>query len=150
MSRGGLMLRCATDRQELSYVAIAGAIVNGKRPPKLAPRSYADKERRSAKDGFAVANLGCRRFRYHGCRVRQRCGEPRGSRHVVYLFCIAGWCESIVKFSVMDVSGTIRSILNQKSDDVFSISPDATVLKAVEMMDAKNVGALLVMDQERL
>ncbi len=49
----------------------------------------------------------------------------------------------------MDVSGTIRSILNQKSDDVFSISPDATVLKAVEMMDAKNVGALLVMDQER-
>ena len=41
MSRGGLMLRCAMDRQELSYVAIAGAIVNGKRPPKLAPRSYA-------------------------------------------------------------------------------------------------------------
>ncbi len=50
----------------------------------------------------------------------------------------------------MDVSGTIRSILNQKSDEVFSISPDATVLQAVEMMDAKNVGALLVMDRERL
>ncbi|PYL06174.1 MAG: histidine kinase, partial [Verrucomicrobia bacterium] len=50
----------------------------------------------------------------------------------------------------MDVSGTIRSILNQKSEDIFSISPEATVLKAVEMMDAKNVGALLVMDQERL
>src|SRR6266480_2625268 len=41
MSRGGLMLRCAVDRQELSYVAVAGAVVNGKRPPKLAPRSYA-------------------------------------------------------------------------------------------------------------
>jgi hypothetical protein len=41
MSRGGLMLRCAMDRQELSYIAVAGAIVNGKRPPKLAPRSYA-------------------------------------------------------------------------------------------------------------
>ena len=41
MSRGGLMLRCATDRQELSYVAVAGAIVNGKRPPKLVPRRYA-------------------------------------------------------------------------------------------------------------
>jgi hypothetical protein len=40
MSRGGLMLRCAMDRQELSYIAVAGAIVNGKRPPKLAPRSY--------------------------------------------------------------------------------------------------------------
>jgi hypothetical protein len=41
MSRGGLMLRCAMDRQELSYIAVAGAIVNGKRPPKLAPRSDA-------------------------------------------------------------------------------------------------------------
>ena len=41
MSRGGLMLRCAADRQELSYIPVAGAIVNGKRPPKLAPRRYA-------------------------------------------------------------------------------------------------------------
>jgi len=40
MSRGGLMLRCAVDRQELSYIAVAGAIVNGKRPPKLIPRRY--------------------------------------------------------------------------------------------------------------
>ena len=40
MSRGGLMLRCAADRQELSYLPVAGAIVNGKRPPKLAPRRY--------------------------------------------------------------------------------------------------------------
>jgi hypothetical protein len=41
MSRGGLMLRCATDGQELSYIPVAGATVNGKRPPKLAPRRYA-------------------------------------------------------------------------------------------------------------
>jgi hypothetical protein len=40
-SRGGLMLRCAADGQELSYIPVAGAIVNGKRPPKLAPRRYA-------------------------------------------------------------------------------------------------------------
>ena len=40
MSRGGLMLRCAGDRQELPYIAVAGAIVNGKRPPRLAPRRY--------------------------------------------------------------------------------------------------------------
>jgi hypothetical protein len=40
MSRGGLMLRCAADRQELPYIAVAGAIVNGKRPAKLAPRKY--------------------------------------------------------------------------------------------------------------
>jgi hypothetical protein len=46
MSRGGLMLRCAADRQELSYIPVAGAIVNGKRPPKLAPRRYAQKLKR--------------------------------------------------------------------------------------------------------
>jgi hypothetical protein len=40
MSRGGLMLRCAADRQELPYIAVAGAIVNGRRPPKLTPRTY--------------------------------------------------------------------------------------------------------------
>ena len=41
MSRGGLMLRRAADGQELSYVRMSGAIVNGKRPPKLPPRIYA-------------------------------------------------------------------------------------------------------------
>jgi hypothetical protein len=44
MSRGGLMLRCAVDRQELSYIAVAGAILNGKRPPKLAPRKYLNQQ----------------------------------------------------------------------------------------------------------
>src|SRR5262249_55537119 len=40
VGRGGLMLRCAADGHELSYIAVAGAPVNGKRPPKLAPRKY--------------------------------------------------------------------------------------------------------------
>ena len=40
MSRGGLMLRCAADRQELRYLSVSGAVLNGKRPPKLAPRRY--------------------------------------------------------------------------------------------------------------
>ena len=40
MSRGGLMLRCAVDRQELEYISVAGAVLNGKRPPKLVPRRY--------------------------------------------------------------------------------------------------------------
>jgi hypothetical protein len=40
MSRGGLMLRCAADRTELRYISVAGAVLNGKRPPKLAPRRY--------------------------------------------------------------------------------------------------------------
>ena len=41
MSRGGLMLRCAADGRELSYIRVAGAVLNGKRPPKLAPRRCA-------------------------------------------------------------------------------------------------------------
>jgi CBS domain-containing protein len=50
----------------------------------------------------------------------------------------------------MDVSGTIRAILNRKSEDVFSIPPDATVFEAIEMMEKKNVGALLVMENDQL
>jgi hypothetical protein len=37
MSRGGLMLRCARDGNELEYISVAGAVRRGKRPPKLVP-----------------------------------------------------------------------------------------------------------------
>jgi len=37
MSRGGLMLRCVLDREELEYVPIAGAVRHGPRPPRLTP-----------------------------------------------------------------------------------------------------------------
>ena len=40
MSRGGLLLRCAVDRCELTYISVAGAVRKGKRPPKLEPRRY--------------------------------------------------------------------------------------------------------------
>jgi hypothetical protein len=35
MSRGGLMLRCASSKVELSYVPVRGAVRHGVRPPKL-------------------------------------------------------------------------------------------------------------------
>jgi hypothetical protein len=38
MSRGGLMLRCADDRTELTYIPVAGAKRHGARPPKLEKR----------------------------------------------------------------------------------------------------------------
>jgi hypothetical protein len=37
MSRGGLLLRCASDGRELAYEPVAGAVRHGKRPPKLQP-----------------------------------------------------------------------------------------------------------------
>jgi hypothetical protein len=40
MSRGGLLLRSAADGQELSCIPVAGAVRNGKRPPRLTPRRY--------------------------------------------------------------------------------------------------------------
>jgi CBS domain-containing protein len=57
---------------------------------------------------------------------------------------------SLIFLDDMDVSGTIGAILSQKSKDIFSIASDATVSEAIRMMDEKNVGALLVMDGERL
>jgi len=38
MSRGGLMLRCVDEKQELTYVPVKGATRHGARPPKLRPR----------------------------------------------------------------------------------------------------------------
>jgi len=37
MSRGGLLLRHASDGVELGYVPVLGAVLHGARPPKLAP-----------------------------------------------------------------------------------------------------------------
>lgn len=50
----------------------------------------------------------------------------------------------------MDVSGTIEVILAQKPREIWSVSPDATVYDAVALMAEKNVGALLVMEHDRL
>ena|SRR5438270_847657 len=50
----------------------------------------------------------------------------------------------------MDVSGNISAILNQKGREIFSVSPDASVYDAVSLLAEKNIGALLVMDGEKL
>ena len=41
MSRGGLLLRHARDGVELDYAPVVGAVVHGKRPPKLPPLDFA-------------------------------------------------------------------------------------------------------------
>ena len=40
MSRGGLLLRAASEDRELEYVAVAGAVRHGKRPAKLSPKKW--------------------------------------------------------------------------------------------------------------
>jgi CBS domain-containing protein len=44
----------------------------------------------------------------------------------------------------------VRNILQVKGHDIWSISPDATVFDALRLMDAKGVGALVVMEGDRL
>jgi len=46
--------------------------------------------------------------------------------------------------------GTIRQLLNKKGNQVWAISPDATVYQALEMMANKDVGAVLVMEGDQL
>jgi CBS domain-containing protein len=46
--------------------------------------------------------------------------------------------------------GTIEVLLAQKDSAVWSISPDATVFEALQLMADKNVGALPVVDNSRL
>jgi len=46
--------------------------------------------------------------------------------------------------------GKVRNILERKRPDIFSISPDDTVYEALELMVDKNVGALLVLEDQQL
>lgn len=50
----------------------------------------------------------------------------------------------------MSVSGLISQILTDKTSDIWSIAPDASVYDAIEMMAEKNAGALLVMEGGKL
>ena len=50
----------------------------------------------------------------------------------------------------MEITTTIGSILNRKGSHVWSVSPSDTVFEAISMMAEKNVGALPVMEADRL
>lgn len=50
----------------------------------------------------------------------------------------------------MNHNGTIREILSYKGGNAWSISPEATVFEAIQLMADKNVGALLVTQAGRL
>jgi CBS domain-containing protein len=45
---------------------------------------------------------------------------------------------------------TVAEILHIKGDDVWSIGPDKTILDAIKLMATHEVGALLVMDNDKL
>jgi CBS domain-containing protein len=47
-------------------------------------------------------------------------------------------------------TGTISEIVHHKGGTVWSISPEATVFEAIQMMSDKNIGALLVTRQGKL
>ena len=44
----------------------------------------------------------------------------------------------------------IRELLAEKGHDVWSIGPDVTVFEAIELMSGKEIGALVVVDHDRL
>jgi CBS domain-containing protein len=50
----------------------------------------------------------------------------------------------------MNPNGTISDILGHKGSTVWAISPEATVFEAIQMMADKNVGALLVTENDKL
>src|SRR6059036_1138501 len=50
----------------------------------------------------------------------------------------------------MKLLDSISDILRQKGCEVWSISPDASVYDAIEMMSDKRVGALLVLSEGKL
>ena len=50
----------------------------------------------------------------------------------------------------MKISSSVSAILSQKGHQVYSISPETTVFEAIQIMADKNIGALLVMSDDKL
>jgi len=45
---------------------------------------------------------------------------------------------------------TVRHLIDEKGSDIFSVGPDDSVYEAIELMATRGVGALLVMEGEKL
>jgi len=50
----------------------------------------------------------------------------------------------------MEIISTVGDVLKRKGSHVWSISPNATVYEAIQLMADKNIGAVLVMEGEKL
>jgi CBS domain-containing protein len=50
----------------------------------------------------------------------------------------------------MEIYDTVREILQRKNGHVWSVGPDTTVYRAIEIMAEKRIGALLVVDAGKL
>ncbi len=50
----------------------------------------------------------------------------------------------------MELTDTVRSVLKQKGQEIWSVDPEALVYDAIEMMADKRVGALLVISEGKL
>ncbi len=48
------------------------------------------------------------------------------------------------------MAGTVKDVLGKKGKEIWSVSPEATVYEALEVMADKNIGAVLVMEGDRL
>jgi CBS domain-containing protein len=46
--------------------------------------------------------------------------------------------------------GHVKKILHAKGNMVYSVGPDATVYSAIELMCEKNIGGLLILENEKL
>jgi CBS domain-containing protein len=57
---------------------------------------------------------------------------------------------AIGQVDIPPLHGTVADMLAQKSSVVHAVSPDTTVLEAIAQMDAKRVGALLVMQGDKM
>jgi CBS domain-containing protein len=60
----------------------------------------------------------------------------------------AGW--STQSPHSMEMTGTVSRILERKGSSVWSIAPEAMVYDAIKLMAQRNVGALLVLENDKL
>ena|ERR1019366_8209227 len=59
-------------------------------------------------------------------------------------------CRALPREVLMQCDDSIRSVLNSKGEAVFSVPPDASVYQALSLMASRDIGALLVMENDNL
>jgi signal-transduction protein with cAMP-binding, CBS, and nucleotidyltransferase domain len=65
-------------------------------------------------------------------------------------FCFESLPDEEHSFHLMALAGTVSAILADKGPAVWSTAPNSTVFEAIKLMAEKNVGALAVMENDKL
>ena len=79
-----------------------------------------------------------------------RCRASGKAHFRTWKILVSQFLADAIKTLAMQTSGSVSLILANKGAQVWSVAPETTVFEAIQLMAEKNIGALIVLDGDKL